>query len=410
MQTRWFSTRLKLSPNRRNDNMTTEQKTFTPGPWKIDLSTALRTFIESGSANGHEPARKECMKLLPVLAAAPDLLSAAITALDTLSDKYHAEDSPTAVALQAAMDKATKMSTQFRIRATFSATDTRTLRNSTPAEVKRDGYSFPLTLSLSATGYSRRGRPPSRKTHPSPTLRRGLFHHRPMTKKPVKEPTDEALRIGVFRAIEHSTDEQIEAWRRLEKLRKEYRALPRKDSFSGLRLSDEIECAQAACEEEIPDYPHSLDECAEFEKGLTDEEREEYARTLYDDAPINGLIRDGFIQWESVFVIATASARQRCLAFLGVRGEGMSAVFYKLRHVPTGLFFKPSKHCAKANLSKAGKTYNRPPSLASCLCHREYRHPLPKRKDSYREQFEERRVVPTEWEVVKFETKETQNP
>lgn len=43
--------------------MTTEQ-----------LSIALRTFIESGSANGNEAMRKQCLKL--VFAAAPDLLSA----------------------------------------------------------------------------------------------------------------------------------------------------------------------------------------------------------------------------------------------------------------------------------------------------------------------------------------------
>lgn len=38
--------------------------------------------------------------------------------------------------------------------------------------------------------------------------------------------------------------------------------------------------------------------------------------------------------------------------------------FWKLRHKPTGLFYKPSVHRSKANLTKDGKVYNKRPSLA----------------------------------------------
>lgn len=34
---------------------------------------------------------------------------------------------------------------------------------------------------------------------------------------------------------------------------------------------------------------------------------------------------------------------------------------YKLKHIPTGLFFTPSK--GNGNLSKTGKLYSKPPSL-----------------------------------------------
>jgi hypothetical protein len=37
--------------------------------------------------------------------------------------------------------------------------------------------------------------------------------------------------------------------------------------------------------------------------------------------------------------------------------------FYKLRHKPTGMFFKPSSHGDKRNLSHIGKTYSVKPSV-----------------------------------------------
>ena len=80
--------------------------------------------------------------------------------------------------------------------------------------------------------------------------------------------------------------------------------------------------------------------------------------------------------------------------------------FYKLRHTPSGLFFKPSKHRDKANLSLNGKVYQKRPSLNSLSG--SYTHP---EDDEYnRTQWRERgftkrnnrRVVPTEWEIVQY--------
>lgn len=40
-------------------------------------------------------------------------------------------------------------------------------------------------------------------------------------------------------------------------------------------------------------------------------------------------------------------------------------IFYKLKHIPTGLFFKPSAaNYKKENLSKIGKVYQKKPSLS----------------------------------------------
>ena len=39
------------------------------------------------------------------------------------------------------------------------------------------------------------------------------------------------------------------------------------------------------------------------------------------------------------------------------RGE-IVMKFYKIRHSPTGLFYKPSKHGYKENLAKRGKIYH----------------------------------------------------
>jgi len=36
---------------------------------------------------------------------------------------------------------------------------------------------------------------------------------------------------------------------------------------------------------------------------------------------------------------------------------------YKLRHKPTGLYYKPSKHRSKSNLSAQGKVYHTRPSF-----------------------------------------------
>lgn len=39
---------------------------------------------------------------------------------------------------------------------------------------------------------------------------------------------------------------------------------------------------------------------------------------------------------------------------------------YKILHIPTGLFWKPSKYGSKHNLTKQGKVYNSRPSLTWC--------------------------------------------
>ncbi len=55
------------------------------------LAEALEIFIKSGSANGDEPLRYECISLVKVFAAAPDLLAALEGVLhhdDGLKDQY----------------------------------------------------------------------------------------------------------------------------------------------------------------------------------------------------------------------------------------------------------------------------------------------------------------------------------
>lgn len=60
----------------------TTKHTHTPGkPTPVKYATetiaaALKTFIESGSANGNEALREECLDLVPKFAAAPELLQA----------------------------------------------------------------------------------------------------------------------------------------------------------------------------------------------------------------------------------------------------------------------------------------------------------------------------------------------
>lgn len=71
---------------------------------------------------------------------------------------------------------------------------------------------------------------------------------------------------------------------------------------------------------------------------------------------------------------------------------------FKIRHVPTGLFYKPSKHRSKANLSKAGKSYSRKPTLAHIG--EDYRHPLKSERSG--KEFEMRRFKAEDWEIVEF--------
>jgi hypothetical protein len=38
--------------------------------------------------------------------------------------------------------------------------------------------------------------------------------------------------------------------------------------------------------------------------------------------------------------------------------------FYKILHIPSGLYYKPSRDTTDLNVSKIGKVYNRRPSIA----------------------------------------------
>lgn len=80
--------------------------------------------------------------------------------------------------------------------------------------------------------------------------------------------------------------------------------------------------------------------------------------------------------------------------------------FWKIRHKPSGLFFKPSKHRAKHNLSKDGKTYSKKPTLKNVGSG--YVHP-----DDYKAwkagtlksngRYEPTRpYIASEWEIVRY--------
>lgn len=79
--------------------------------------------------------------------------------------------------------------------------------------------------------------------------------------------------------------------------------------------------------------------------------------------------------------------------------------FYKLRHKPTGLFYKPSKHGSKSNLSKTGKVYQGiKPSLS--YVKDGYRIVI-KGENRYQDKVIHERYKAEEWEIVEFVTNET---
>lgn len=45
-------------------------------------------------------------------------------------------------------------------------------------------------------------------------------------------------------------------------------------------------------------------------------------------------------------------------------GAPISMTFYRLKHLPTGLFFKPYRTPWSPNLGKSGKVYSKKPSLS----------------------------------------------
>jgi hypothetical protein len=66
----------------------------------------------------------------------------------------------------------------------------------------------------------------------------------------------------------------------------------------------------------IPDFPADLNACHEMEKALSSVERFEFARELND---ITGA---GWVdEADNLFIVAHATAAQRCEAFLRVKGK-----------------------------------------------------------------------------------------
>ena len=76
--------------------------------------------------------------------------------------------------------------------------------------------------------------------------------------------------------------------------------------------------------------------------------------------------------------------------------------FYKIRHVPTGMYYQPTKGCGsdKTNLSKNGKVYQTKPSLKH-LDHG-YRRII-KGETRYQNKSIRLPFVKSEWEIVEFE-------
>ena len=73
---------------------------------------------------------------------------------------------------------------------------------------------------------------------------------------------------------------------------------------------------------------------------------------------------------------------------------------WRLKHIPTGLYFKPSKHRSKSNLSKKGKVYTSKPTIK--WCGRVYHHPddMPRHSIGH---CPTRKVIESEWEAEKVE-------
>lgn len=89
--------------------------------------------------------------------------------------------------------------------------------------------------------------------------------------------------------------------------------------------------------------------------------------------------------------------------------------FYKIRHTPSGLFYKPSKYGSKVNLSKEGKTYNRMPSWQYIMgpirlrYNPEYKNMPWKNRYSHNiSEFIEEDFIPENWEIVRYEVVEAE--
>ena len=80
--------------------------------------------------------------------------------------------------------------------------------------------------------------------------------------------------------------------------------------------------------------------------------------------------------------------------------EDAKETFYRIRHKPTGLFFKPSTHRSKANLSKQGKIYYKKPN--SSYLGSKYHYPTGIHHSFY----EAREVDMDDWEIVEYKVEE----
>lgn len=69
----------------------------------------------------------------------------------------------------------------------------------------------------------------------------------------------------------------------------------------------------------LPNYPADLNACAEFEATLTDEELSLYGHELGRQTECMQWY-NGYISAFGITVIARATARQRCLAYLKTKG------------------------------------------------------------------------------------------
>lgn len=76
--------------------------------------------------------------------------------------------------------------------------------------------------------------------------------------------------------------------------------------------------------------------------------------------------------------------------------------FYKIKHLPTGLYFRPSRYRNNSNLSKKGKVYQQKPNLAWLKYG--YYHPDDV-KNSYSRPRHTRPYIESEWEIVEIELK-----
>jgi hypothetical protein len=85
-------------------------------------------------------------------------------------------------------------------------------------------------------------------------------------------------------------------------------------------------------------------------------------------------------------------------------------VFWKIRHKPTGLFFKLSKHRGKSNLSKVGRVYGKKPTLK--YLGSVYYDPRDEGESAqsfstrFRKILKTRPVDLSEWEIVRYKVVE----